>query len=321
MWIRRALLLLALLPIHLSLGQINDIVRKSLSSTACTSYKKSVFEEQVGYSFLFPNAPVMYETIDNCLSYTPLIVGGQPADPKEFPHMARLGHRSEWERQKIEWFCGGTLISDRFVLTAAHCFESEQGELNVVRLGDLDFENDQEDASPRNYDVANYYRHPQFISPELYNDIGMVKLAERVLFDRYKHPACLPFESGQNMPSFIAVGWGSTNLAGKSSARLLKVKLNNIADDVCRRVIGRSDDYPRGFEPVTQMCVGSSRAMDTCSGDSGGPILVYHKEYPCMYHVMGITSAGIACGTPRIPSIYTRVYNYLDWITHIMANF
>lgn len=107
-----------------------------------------------------------------------------------------------------------------------------RGELNVVRLGDLDFANDQEDASPKNYAVADYFRHPQFSSPELYNDIGMVKLAERVRFDRYKHPACLPFESGQNLASYIAVGWGSTNLGGKSSTKLLKVKLDLIADEV-----------------------------------------------------------------------------------------
>lgn len=100
-------------------------VQAPLASTACTSLKKAVFEEQVGYSFLFPNAPIMYETIDNCLTYTPLIVGGQPADPKEFPHMARLGRRHQ-QLGTIDWFCGGTLISNKFVLTAAHCLESEQ---------------------------------------------------------------------------------------------------------------------------------------------------------------------------------------------------
>ncbi|XP_030564304.1 serine protease snake-like [Drosophila novamexicana] len=307
------LLVLGLQPFPQTLAQNNQIV------SSCTSLKKAVFEEQVGYSFLFPNAPIMYETIDNCLTYTPLIVGGQPADPKEFPHMARLGRRHQ-QLGTIDWFCGGTLISNKFVLTAAHCLESEQGEVNVVRLGDLDLDNDQEDASPKNYAVADYFRHPQFTSSDLYNDIGIIKLAEPVKFDRYKHPACLPFENGENLDSFIAVGWGSTSLAGKSSPKLIKVKLDRIADEICRRVIERSEDYPHGFEPVSQMCVGSSKAMDTCNGDSGGPILVYHKEYPCMYHVMGITSAGISCGTPNIPSIYTRVHYYLDWIRQIMAH-
>ncbi|XP_060650966.1 serine protease snake [Drosophila nasuta] len=306
-----------LLPLMASqptiLAQNPDIVN------SCTQYKKDVFEEEVAYSFLFPNAPITYETVDNCRRYTPLIVGGQPADPKEFPHMARIGH-FDGQRQHIEWFCGGTLISHQFVLTAAHCFESEQGEVNVVRLGDLEFDSEQDDALPKNYGVQYYYQHPNFNSPELYNDIGLIKLAESVIFDRYKHPACLPFESGQKINEFIAVGWGSTNLAGRSSAKLLKVKLDRVADDVCRRVLEPSEEYPTGFTPISQMCVGSSKPMDTCNGDSGGPLLVYHQEYPCMYHVMGITSAGISCGTPHIPSVYTRVHYYLDWIRETMSN-
>lgn len=88
---------------------------------------------------------------------------------------------------------------------------------------------------------------------------------------------------------------------------------------ICRKVIEEGEDYPQGFDATTQMCVGSTRPRDTCNGDSGGPILVYHDDFPCMYHVMGITSAGISCGTPKIPSVYTRVHYYLDWIRDTMA--
>ncbi|XP_030370011.1 serine protease snake [Scaptodrosophila lebanonensis] len=288
------------------------------TATSCTELKKSIFEERVGFSFLFPGAPIQYETFDNCQSYTPLIVNGLPAEPMEFPHMARLGHRTV-NPASTEWFCGGTLISKRFVLTAAHCLETPQGEINIVRLGELDFDSETENAKPQDYAVEDYIKHPNFTDPELYNDIGLIKLAEDVGFDRYKHPACLPFEDGYQFDFFIATGWGSTGLAQKSSPKLQKVKLRRFADERCRRVIERGYELPQGFDATTQMCVGSNQTKDTCNGDSGGPILVYHKDYPCMYHVMGVTSVGIVCAKPTVPSIYTRVYHYLDWIKETLA--
>ncbi|EDV43928.1 uncharacterized protein Dana_GF16274 [Drosophila ananassae] len=296
-------------------GQHPDVAK------SCKRYKQQIFEETVQYSFLFAGAAIETFTIGNCRSYTPLIVGGHPAQPREFPHMARLGRRIGNAGQ-INWFCGGVLISARFVLTAAHCLESDQGEVNVVRLGELDFESGEDDASPRDYNVAEYIIHPGYEDPKFYHDIGLIMLGEKVVFDLYKHPACLPSQDERSADSFIAVGWGSTGLVGTPSSMLQKVMLDRYGNGVCQKLLSRQlEEFPEGFNAKTQLCVGSEMARDTCNGDSGGPLLMYHKDFPCMYNVIGITSAGLSCGTPGIPGVYTRVFPYLDWITQTLSKY
>nr|XP_036674693.1 serine protease snake [Drosophila suzukii] len=317
MWSPPPLFSLLIIPMACVFGQNPDvdIVR------TCTRYKKSVFEETIYFGYLFPGAEVESQVFDNCRSYMPLIVGGQPAQPREFPHMARLGRR-QVQGSRVDWFCGGALISERFVLTAAHCLESERGEVNIVRLGELNFDTSEDDAAPKDYGVSGYLAHPGYKDPELYHDIGIIKLMEDVIFDLYKHPACLPFQDERFSNSFIAVGWGSTGVADKPSSELLKVKLDRYGDQVCKKLLTRQrEEFPQGFDVNNQLCVGSELARDTCYGDSGGPLLMYHQEYPCMYHVVAITSVGLSCGSPGVPGIYTRVYPYLNWITQAMAKY
>lgn len=86
----------------------------------CLKYKKLIFEETKTFSYFLPGANEITFTEDHCSSTGGFVVGGENAKPKEFPFAARMGHMAD--NGYVNWFCGGTLISELFVLTAAHCF-------------------------------------------------------------------------------------------------------------------------------------------------------------------------------------------------------
>ncbi|XP_039492537.1 venom protease isoform X2 [Drosophila santomea] len=282
-----------------------------LPKISCLVDKESFREDISGFSFPIDAGPI-YQTLDRCMSNTPHIIGGGPALAREFPHAARLGHRSDADQ--VDWFCGGTLISDRHVLTAAHCHYSPQGSVNIVRLGDLEFDTDIDDADPQDFIVRDYTMHPEYYYPEMYNDISVVTLSRPVIFNEYIQQACLPFDDGRAVSSFIAIGWGQVeSIPRTENKRLQKVRLYNYGTR-CRITSDRIDELPEGYNATTQLCIGSKEHKDTCNGDSGGPVLICHDDHPCMYHVMGITSVGVGCDTPDIPGMYTRVHFYLDWI-------
>ncbi|XP_037947790.1 venom protease-like [Teleopsis dalmanni] len=294
---------------------VSGQTRNSIETSKCEQYKKRVFNKEVTFQPLIYKPNLIAVEEDNCKSYAPFVVGGKPAKGKEFPHMARLGYAEE--NKPISWFCGGTLVSEKMVLTAAHCFEYNDGDLNRVRLGELDFDKTDDDAQPEDFNIARYIAHPDYNDDSAFNDIGLVELAKSVIFSEYKLPACLPITSGDEFSKLIAVGWGSIAFAQPGPGYLLKVGLEHFPSNLCDTSARDSDidKLKDGFNSDSQICAGSKKKEDTCDGDSGGPLLSYHPKYDCMYYVVGITSTGFgSCGTPGVPAAYTRVYKYVDWI-------
>lgn len=212
---------------------------------------------------------------------------------------------------KSEWFIS---------FSRYHSFFFTSGDVNRVRLGELDFASENDDAEPEDFNVRKTIEHPAYNYGQPYNDIGLIILSTTVKFNRYKHPACLPTTSSTaSQNHLIAIGWGHTRFAGESSSHLQKVSLKYYPWEHCQwlaeGVEGR-ERFPNGLQ-YSQICAGSTEEKDTCQGDSGGPLLAQHPKYPCMFNVVGITAFGIGgCAIPNVPAIYTNVNYYIDWISN-----
>ncbi|XP_026479139.1 serine protease snake-like [Ctenocephalides felis] len=246
---------------------------------------------------------------------TELVIGGELTKPREFPHMALLGMG---DKNSKKWTCGGTLISDEFVLTAGHCiFSSQDGEVKWVRLGENNIQNSQE-TETQDFEVAQIIKHPQYKAPSRYNDIALLRLDRKAILNKYVIPACLHTEFNIGHQKAIATGWGRTHTYGTTSQQLYKVTLELFSQQECNDTYAAFISNRRlkyGIVPESQMCAGHhTESKDTCQGDSGGPLQTYLNDPTCMYDVIGITSFGIACGVVGSPGVYTRVSEYLPWI-------
>jgi secreted trypsin-like serine protease len=248
----------------------------------------------------------------------PVIAFGEKAKSREFPHMAAVGYGDD--KKDVLWACGGSLISDQFVLTAAHCTRTrDYGDPKWVRLGELNLNDTTEDADPQDFDVEAVFVHPDYKPPSHYNDVALLKLKKTVLFNLYIKPACVHTE--EKLPNSLiqAIGWGKTDFYGDSSSHLLKVYLTIIKHKTCSKSYSNISErkLAKGIEDKSQICAGDASGKDTCPGDSGGPLQFWQSssgELLDHFVVIGITSFGKACGVENSAGVYTRVSFFRSWI-------
>ncbi|KAK5649787.1 hypothetical protein RI129_000816 [Pyrocoelia pectoralis] len=260
------------------------------------------------------------------------VLGGVQTTHSEFPWMALMEYRKNVGGSKT-FSCGGALISNRYVLTAAHCvtgkITEQVGPLVSVRLGEWSTDTLQDCVSVEGFEICNdeplnvavesFVAHSSYDDSSInrYHDIAIVRLARNVQFTEFIQPICLPTPSQRaNVGNQLWVsGWGRTEYANSSPVKL-KVKLPIVSNSQCSNTFRRAGVQLSN----SQLCAGGERNKDSCNGDSGGPLMqVMNSDSNPQWYIEGIVSFGTRCGTENWPGIYTRVVDYLGWINNNLA--
>ncbi|XP_022211314.2 venom protease [Drosophila obscura] len=233
------------------------------------------------------------------------IVGGTTAGVSEYPWMARLSYFNRF-------YCGGTLLNDRYVLTAAHCVKGFMWFMIKVTFGEHDRCNDKE--RPETRFVLRAFSQ-KFSFSNFDNDIALLRLNDRVPITSFIRPICLPRVEQRNElfvgTRAIATGWGTLKEDGKPSCLLQEVEVPVLDNEECVA----QTNYTQKMITKNMMCSGypGVGGRDSCQGDSGGP-LVRMRPDDKRFEQIGIVSWGNGCARPNYPGVYTRVTKYLDWI-------
>ncbi|KAL1117767.1 hypothetical protein AAG570_004082, partial [Ranatra chinensis] len=221
-------------------------------------------------------------------------------------------------RPHKKWICGGSLISERFVLTAAHCIPPAGREGLIVRLGELDYSRTDEDTVPEDFSVSRVVVHPEYKRSSLYHDIALLELHREVTFTPWIRPICLHTQKTVPFKTATVSGWGRIGPVDPLSSTLLVADVNLVSKGDCRAVRGTNSKLTRGVSDESMICAGDlTGKRDTCQGDSGGPLYV-RMSNRCLPTQIGITSFGGLCTRPNSPGVYTKVYHYLSWIESIV---
>ncbi|PNI99869.1 PRSS1 isoform 2 [Pan troglodytes] len=235
------------------------------------------------------------------------IVGGYTCQKNSLPYQVSLNSGYH--------FCGGSLINEQWVVSAGHCYKSAikskfsgrgyECHRIQVRLGEHNIE--VLEGNEQFINAAKIIRHPQYDKKTLNNDIMLIKLSSRAVINARVSTISLPTAPPATGTKCLISGWGNTASSGADYPDELQcLDAPVLSQAKCEA------SYP-GEITSNMFCVGFLEGgKDSCQGDSGGPVV-------CNGQLQGVVSWGDGCAQKNKPGVYTKVYNYVNWIKNTIA--
>ncbi|KAJ3656380.1 hypothetical protein Zmor_015462 [Zophobas morio] len=233
------------------------------------------------------------------------IIGGEVSEIGQFPYVVGF----YYDKGQTRSFCGGSLLNDKWILTAAHCLVDAT--LFTIYLGT----NNLEDVERNGLVLTSteYVAHPSYNAHYLTNDIGLIILDAPVQFTDNIQPIELSTRTLGDAENVTAVGWGATSNAETSPMMdLSHVSLSTITNTKCVGIFGSPL-----FINNNVVCVVGSGNEGTCRGDAGGPLIQIDDNGKNVQVGVGIFHSATGC-EDNYPSGFIRTADYIGWINEVM---
>uniref|UniRef100_A0A182WIB9 Peptidase S1 domain-containing protein n=1 Tax=Anopheles minimus TaxID=112268 RepID=A0A182WIB9_9DIPT len=230
-------------------------------------------------------------------TYVNRVVGGEEAKNGSAPYQVSL--------QMLGWGhnCGGSLLNDRWVLTAAHCLVGKEPEHLVVLVGTNSLK---EGGELLKVDKLLY--HSRYNRPQFSNDIGLVRLEKPVQFSELVKGIEYSEKAVPANATVRLTGWGRTSTNGLVPTMLQSLDVVTLSNEDCKLKGGSSD-----YADIGHLCTLTKAGEGSCNGDSGGPLVHEGK-------LVGVVNFGIPCGL-GYPDGFARVSYYHDWLNAELSSF
>ncbi|XP_068134765.1 plasma kallikrein-like [Hyperolius riggenbachi] len=231
------------------------------------------------------------------------IVGGTNSSQGEWPWQVSMHFRTSSVSSRH--VCGGSIISNQWIVTAAHCvFQRDIPRVWIV-YGGITKQSDITPNTPK-LEIEEIIIHSNYSQVEKGYDIALLKLKSPMTYNDDQQAICLPPRRDFVTPNKCWItGWGYTDESGSTSNVLQKAEVPPKSSTECQK------SYKEKMSDKI-ICAGYKQGqIDSCQGDSGGPL---NCEVDKTWYLIGITSWGEGCARPDKPGVYTKVADYIDWI-------
>ncbi|KAK8390964.1 hypothetical protein O3P69_016961 [Scylla paramamosain] len=237
------------------------------------------------------------------------IVGGEVATVHEFPWQVGVVTKTESRP-----FCGASIIANQWILTAAHCVDENTASQARVVIGEHNWATTADTQATKKLVIEEVIVHEGYDDQTMDNDIALLKLETPIVFSNKIAPICLPSPGSLFESVFATVsGWGTLSSGGSQPTTLHQVRVKTMTNEQCKNT-----DYSDDSITNNMICAGTPNGgKDSCQGDSGGPLVTDDADSS---QLIGVVSWGIGCANKDYPGVYTRVTNYLSWISEKTAN-